>query len=79
MADYMLTTVDNPFNPWLQWDEWLAFDEQQGYYTNALLARMTVTSEELSDVDQGLDIDEAVDRILEMDYLGNYVKKFQTG
>ena len=27
----MLTTIDNPFDPFEQFDEWLMFDKQKGY------------------------------------------------
>ena len=60
---YMLTTVDNPFNPFTQWREWFAYDEQMGYHTCALLARVTVTGDELSDVDQQLAVQVAIDEI----------------
>lgn len=45
----MLTTVDNPFDPFTQWDEWLRYDRDQGYYTNEYLARVAATDEANSD------------------------------
>lgn len=36
----VLTTKDNPFNPKLQYDSWKTWDEQNGYHTEALLARV---------------------------------------
>lgn len=48
----MLTTVDNPYNPFSQFDEWNAFDMQAGYYTLAFLARIALTSPLLSELDQ---------------------------
>lgn len=41
----MLTTIDNPYNPFTQWDDWLRFDRDQGYYTNEYLARVAETDE----------------------------------
>ena len=35
-----MTTKDNPFSYFDQYDEWLAFDEDKGYFTNALVARL---------------------------------------
>jgi hypothetical protein len=29
-SEYMLTTVDNPYDPWTQWDEWFAWDQSAG-------------------------------------------------
>lgn len=27
--DYLLTTIDNPFNPFTDWDSWYNFDQQK--------------------------------------------------
>lgn len=35
----MLTTIDNPYDPWTEYDKWLQFDHEKGYYTQELLAR----------------------------------------
>lgn len=68
----MLTTTDNPYNPFDHWDEWFAFDEQAGYHTCSYLARVTRTSTELSQADQDQALDDAIDEILEMNLTGNY-------
>lgn len=44
----MLTTVDNPFSPFTQWNDWLRYDRDQGYYTNEYLARIAETDDLLS-------------------------------
>lgn len=41
-----LTTVDNPFNPFLQWDDWYAYDMMMGYDTCGLIMRYAPCSEE---------------------------------
>lgn len=60
----MLTTVDNPYDPFTQFDEWYAYDESKGYHTTSLLARITRTSHELSEPDQSLAIEQAIDEIV---------------
>lgn len=70
----MLTTVDNPFNPLTDWDDWYNYDESKGYYTSEYLARITKTSNELSDDDQDQAITEAIDEIMEMNPDGFYKK-----
>lgn len=45
----MLTTVDNPYNPFTDWDKWLKYDRDNGYYTNEYLARVAYTDETLSE------------------------------
>lgn len=70
---YMLTTTDNPFSPVTQYDQWLAWDMTH-YNTNALLARVVHTSPELSDADQTLAIQEAIDVIVEENVSGVHTK-----
>lgn len=47
----MLTTIDNPWNPHSNWEEWFAYDEAAGYHSSGLLARFTITSLDQSDKD----------------------------
>ena len=70
----MLTTTDNPFNPFTHFDEWFAFDTQKGYHTCAYLARIAKTSDELSQEDEDLAIEAAIDEIVELNVLGIYKK-----
>lgn len=72
--EYMLTTIDNPFNPFTQWDEWYAFDRDKGYNTPGYLARIAKVSFELSDADQDLAIENAMSEIVELNVLGIYRK-----
>jgi hypothetical protein len=72
--EYMLTTVDNPFDPFTQWDEWLLWDTQAGYYTPGLLARIARTSSDLSEGDQHVAVQEAIDEIVRENVLGVHRK-----
>lgn len=74
MAKVMLTTEDNPFNPFTQFDEWYAFDEGKGYHSCSYLARITKTSDELSQEDEDKAIELAIDEIVELNVLGIYKK-----
>lgn len=74
MAEYMLTTVDNPYDPFTRFDEWYQWDTFHGYHTTAYLARVAITSDELSDVDQELSILQAIDEIVKENILGVYRK-----
>lgn len=71
---YMLTTVDNPYNPFTHFDEWNAFDEASGYYSNALLARIAITSDELSEADQQRALNDAIDEIVRINVSGVHRK-----
>lgn len=74
MSEHMLTTVDNPFDPFTQFDEWNAWDEQQGYFTTAFLARVVRISHELSEADYDVAVEQAIDEIVKENVLGLYRK-----
>jgi hypothetical protein len=71
---YLLTTIDNPFNPFTQYDAWFAFDVSRGYNTCAYLARIAKSSDELSEADQALAIDEAMNEIVKHNLSGVHLK-----
>lgn len=68
----MLTTTDNPFNPFTNWEEWFAWDQKAGYNTPAFLARVVRTSSDLSEADQEQAVDDAIDEIIEENVAGIY-------
>lgn len=68
----MLTTVDNPYNPFTHYDEWNQFDESKGYYTNSFLARICNTSDVLSPIDDEQALEAAIDEILRENVSGLY-------
>lgn len=74
--EYMLTTIDNPYDPHTHWDEWYAFDEAAGYHTSGMLARITRSSPDLSESDQNLAISHAIDEIVRDNVLGIYTKAY---
>lgn len=70
----MLTTIDNPFDPFTQWDEWFEWDRRAGYNTPGFLARITISSNELSEYEQEEAIEEAIDEIVNENVLGVFKK-----
>ena len=70
----MVSTIDNPYNPFTQWDEWYAFDERSGYHTTSFVARVVKTSDDLSTTDQIIAVNMAVDEIVKENVLGLYIK-----
>jgi hypothetical protein len=74
MVEHMLTTVDNPFNPFTHYDEWYTWDEAQGHHSTSLLARVVTTSDDLSDADQSLAIEYAIDTIVSENVSGQHRK-----
>ncbi len=70
----MITTTDNPFDPFEDFDKWYAWDESNGYHTCAYLDRILKTSSEFSDNDQNEDITKAIDEIVKLNLTGTYKK-----
>ena len=69
-----ITTNDNPFDFFTQFDDWYLFDESKGYHTCSLVARVARTSSELSDYENRIETERAIDQILSFDSLGVYKK-----
>lgn len=72
----MLSTIDNPYNPFTHFDEWFQFDESSGYHSTGLLARIVISSDELSEADQQLDYERAIDEIIKENVSGVHVKVY---
>ena len=70
----MLTTIDNPFNPFTQFDDWYLYDELKGYHTCSYLARIAKVSNELSDVENENETERAINEIVAYNILGIYKK-----
>jgi len=73
-TEYMLTTVDNPYNPFTEFDVWLAFDMRKGYNTSAFLARIAMVPDDLPDAYQSLAIQNAIDEIVQENVSGMWRK-----
>lgn len=69
-----LTTYDNPFDPFTQFDSWFAFDTEKGYYTCSRIARLTNLTDDMSEVERNEEIERAIDKIIEIDILDLYKK-----
>lgn len=69
-----LTTIDNPFNPFEEFDSWFLFDEEKGYHSCAYLGRIARTSDELSDEENEIEIERAIDEIIKYDFMNIYKK-----
>lgn len=64
---WRLTTIDNPYHPIDEYEDWYRFDTQSGYNTDALLQRVAGTSFHNTDgINQYLE-NKAIDEILRQD------------
>lgn len=70
----MLSTSDNPYNPYTEFEQWNNWDIQSEYHTLSYLARVCITSNELSELDEAQAVDIAIQEILDHNITGNYIK-----
>lgn len=77
--DYMLTTIDNPYDPFDDFALWQMFDKEKGYDTCEYLARIVqpLLSDDLSDKEIESITDAVVNDIIKYDPLQIYIKKFR--
>lgn len=76
-SDYMITTVDNPYDPFEQFAQWFLFDVEKGYYTCSRLARIARVSETFSQKEIEDEIGRAIDEIIENDFLNIYKRVYK--
>lgn len=78
MKECMITTFDNPYDPFTQFNHWFLFDTEKGYNTCAYLDRVAKVSEEFSDEENNLAIEQAIDEIIKYDFRNIYKKVSRT-
>lgn len=76
--DCKLTTIDNPFDPFEQFDSWLMFDMEKGYNSCERLARVATITEDMTQKEVDEEIERAIDQIIKHDFLNIYQKAIRT-
>lgn len=71
-----ITTKDNPYSPFTQFEDWYNFDVQKGYNTCAYLGRVAFPSRQLSDEENLVEAERAIDQMIKYDVLGIYKKVY---
>ena len=72
-----LTTNDNPYSPFDDFDKWFMFDNVRGYNSCSYLARVARTSDALTPQENSEALEEAIDDIIRLDVTNNYKKVFK--
>ena len=69
-----LTTKDNPFDIFTQFNDWYEYDMDHGYNCCGLLMRVAKISDAFSDAENDVIIEEAIDSLIEFDPTDNLMK-----
>lgn len=72
--EVMLTTFDNPFDPFEQFTSWFLFDVEKGYNTCSHLARIAQLEDDFTQKEVDEEIERAIDEIIQYDFLNIYEK-----
>jgi len=74
VSECALTTIDNPYDPFEQFDQWFVYDSIKGYNSCSYLARIARTSEQLTTEENEKEIERAIDEIVLYDFMNIYKK-----
>lgn len=69
-----ITTIDNPYDPFTEFDKWFDFDVEKGYYTCSKLARLSKITEDMTDKELIEEEQRVINRLIEIDPLDIYIK-----
>ena len=69
-----LTTVDNPFDPFEQFDSWFLFDTEKKHNCCSILARTAKITDEMTEKEIDEEKERAIDKIIKYDFLDIYKK-----
>ena len=70
----MLTTFDNPFNPFEDFRSWFLYDIEKGYNTCSYLARIAEFTDDMTELERNAEVERAIDEIIKYDFMNMYKK-----
>lgn len=69
-----LSTIDNPWSPFTEYETWLRFDLSHGYNSDAYLARVANMESCRTEEEADAEYERAIDEIVKYNPLGIYIK-----
>lgn len=84
MVNTFVTTMDNPYDYFTEFDEWYAYDISHGYdiigkpyNTLNYVARIADVNDSMTDEEYSMAVNDAVDEICRLNLTGNYRKIYE--
>lgn len=74
VKDCKLTTHDNPFDPYEQFDSWYLFDMEKGYDCCGKLNRLSNFEDDMTQIEIHKEIENAIDKLIAIDFTNTYKK-----
>lgn len=71
---FALSTIDNPFNPFDEFVDWLLYDNEHEYNCCGYLARIINETDEMSELEKIKETERAIDEIIELNPNPIYIK-----
>ena len=75
--DVMLTTIDNPYDPFEDFDKWFIEDSIRGHNTCGLISCIAKTSDSFSECTNARIMEAAYDEIIKNDLEQKYKKVYR--
>lgn len=74
MREVAISTFDNPYNPFDNFDEWFRYDTDKGYGSCQVLAALTETFEGMTDKEFNEEMERGINELLLADPVNLYIK-----
>lgn len=74
MREVRLTTIDNPFDVFEEFNQWFLFDIEKGYNSCSYLDRIAKTTDDMTEQEENAEIERAIDEIIKYDFMNIYKK-----
>lgn len=70
----LISTKDNPFDPFEQFEDWYRFDKEKGYDSNERATRLAHFEENMTEPECMQEFERAIDRLIEIDPFDVFIK-----
>ena len=70
----MVTTNDNPFNPFKDFDSWNIFDIEHNYNSWGRVMRLAHLESDMTQEEENLEVERAIDELVKIDITDTYKK-----